>query len=212
MRKIIFTAVIFTSLMNNIIAQDTEESLRNEVIFGLKAGLNLSNVYDSEDEEFNADAKLGFAVGAFVALPITEFIGVQPEVLFSQKGFHGKGSLLGGNYDFTRTTNYIDIPLFFAYKPAESITILAGPQFSYLLSKKDEFKTASTSILRQEEFVNEDFRKNTMSFVGGFDINIEHLTVGVRLAWDVLNNNGDGSSSTPRYKNVWYQATVGYRF
>lgn len=212
MRKIIFATIIFTSLMNNIIAQDTEESLRNEVVFGLKAGVNLSNVYDSEGEEFNADAKLGFAVGAFVALPITEFIGVQPEVLFSQKGFHGKGSLLGGSYEFSRTTNYIDIPLFFAYKPAESITVLAGPQFSYLLSKKDEFKTASTSILRQEEFVNEDFPKNTMSFAGGIDVNVEHFTVGIRLAWDVLNNNSDGSSSTPRYKNVWYQGTVGYRF
>jgi hypothetical protein len=34
----------------------------------------------------------------------------------------------------------------------------------------------------------------------------------LRGSWDLKNNNGDGTSTTPRYKNVWYQATVGYRF
>ena len=27
----------------------------------------------------------------------------------------------------------------------------------------------------------------------------------------IQNNNGDGTSATPRYKNVWYQATIGLR-
>jgi hypothetical protein len=36
--------------------------------------------------------------------------------------------------------------------------------------------------------------------------------LSARSGWDVQRNNGDGTSSIPRYKNVWFQATIGYRF
>ena len=29
---------------------------------------------------------------------------------------------------------------------------------------------------------------------------------------DIQNNNGDGTSTTPRYKNVWFQGTLGFKF
>lgn len=216
MKKIFLTIIILITSMTNMIGQeegsDEETTYNDKIVFGFKAGGNLSNVYDSKGEEFKADAKLGWVAGAFVAIPIGEVMGIQPEVLFSQKGFHGEGTILGGNYDFKRTTNYIDIPVFFAIKPVPEVTILAGPQFSYLLSQVDAFKTASTTIQQQQEFENDNLRKNTMSFITGLDVNLDHFIVGARVAWDVLNNNGNGTSDTPRYKNVWYQATMGYRF
>jgi hypothetical protein len=43
-------------------------------------------------------------------------------------------------------------------------------------------------------------------------VNLDHTVIGARAGWDLSNNNGNGTSSTPRYKNAWVQATVGYRF
>jgi len=43
------------------------------------------------------------------------------------------------------------------------------------------------------------------------DINLNNIVIGARAGWDLFNNNGDGTSTTPRYKNVWAQATVGIR-
>ena len=51
-----------------------------------------------------------------------------------------------------------------------------------------------------------------MQWQGGVDIDISNLVLGVRAGWDTQTNDGDGGSTTPRYKNMWYQATVGYRF
>jgi hypothetical protein len=185
---------------------------QEQLAFGLKVGTNYSNVYDSEGEEFDAGAKFGFAAGAFLSIPIGTYIGIQPEVLFSQKGFKATGRMLGSAYDLTRTTNYIDVPLLVAVKPITSLTLLAGPQFSYLLKQKDVFSNGSTNYQLEEEFENDNIRKNTLCFIGGFDINLDRTVVGARAGWDLSNNNGNGTSSTPRYKNAWLQATIGYRF
>jgi len=213
MKKAILTIALITLSVSNSIAQEsTSTDNREKLFFGLKVGTNYSNVYDSESEDFVADSKFGLAAGAFVSIPLGKFIGVQPEILFSQKGFKSSGTFLGTAYEATRTTNYIDIPLLFAVKPVEFITILFGPQYSYLMKQKDEFTTGSFSSSEEEEFTNDNIRKNTFSLIGGADLNFNNLVLGLRGGWDLKNNQGDGSSTTPRYKNMWYQATVGYRF
>lgn len=192
-------------------AQSTIDN-RETLSFGLKLGTNYSNVYDSDNEDFVADSKFGFAAGAFVAIPFGKFIGIQPEVLYSQKGFKSTGTYFGSTYEMTRTTDFIDVPLLFAVKPIEQVTVLFGPQFSYLLKQKDEFTGGTISSTQQQEFDNDDITKNIMGLTGGVDINVDKLVFGLRTGWDIKTNEGDGNSSTPRYKNMWYQATVGYKF
>ncbi|MDP1746541.1 MAG: porin family protein [Bacteroidota bacterium] len=210
MKKIILIIGAVTTMANFSSAQETD--LRERLLFGLKAGVNYSNVYDTQGEEFQADPKLGLAAGAFVAIPIGKYLGIQPEVLYSQKGFKATGRILGGTYEFTRTTSFIDVPLLVSFKPSEFLTLLAGPQYSYLIKQSDVFANSSTSILQEQEFENDNIRKNILCLTGGVDLTLKHIVLGARVGWDIQNNNGDGTSSTPRYKNVWYQATVGYRF
>jgi hypothetical protein len=213
MKKLIILMIVSVIFMANYIdAQNITVDVRDQPHFGVKAGLNLSNVYDEQGNEFNADAKLGYALGAFVSIPIGIFIGVQPELLYSQKGFKASTVILGHTYEFKRTLSYIDIPLLFAVKPVESLTLLAGPQYSFLTNQKDVFTDGSTGAEQEIAFENDNIRKNTLCFTGGLDINLTNLVIGARAGWDLQQNNGDGSSTTPRYKNVWYQATLGFRF
>lgn len=179
---------------------------------GLKVGANYSNVYDEQGQDFNADGKFGLAAGGFLAISLGKFLGVQPEVMFSQKGFKGNGTLLGNPYTLTRTTNFIDVPLLLAIKPASFISILVGPQFSFLLKQKDVLDAGEATVVQEQEFKNDDLRKNILCAVGGIDINVNHVSIGARIGWDFQTNNGDGiASTTPRYKNVWVQGTVGFR-
>jgi hypothetical protein len=211
MKKIIVAAATALGFLNGLMAQDSATDLREKLMFGLKGGVNYSNVYDSKGEQFQADPKLGMAAGVFLAIPIGRFLGIQPEALFSQKGFKADGVILGTTYKLTRTSNYFDFPLFFALKPSEFVTLLAGPQFSYLVKQTDSFANTTTTIAQETEFQNENIRKNTLSIAAGVDLTMKHLVVSVRAGWDVQQNRGDGTSTTPRYKNAWYQATLGYR-
>ena len=209
MNKIILTMLAVACITGSSIAQSTT-STKSDLKIGFKAGANYSNVFDSKDNTFHADSKFGVAVGGFLSIPFAQFFAFQPEILFSQKGFKGTGTILGSPYQFTRTTNFIDIPLLFAIKPSENFTLLVGPQYAFLLKQTDEFTTSSTSALQQQEFNNDNIRKNILSVLTGFDVTAKNLVFGARVGWDVQNNNGDGTSSTPRYKNVWYQATIGF--
>ncbi len=208
MKKITLLLAVMTVFTANIFAQETNQKFN----LGIKAGGNFSNIYDTQGDSFTADGKLGFAGGVFMSIPIIKFIGIQPEVLFSQKGFKGKGVLLGSSYDLTRTTSYIDIPILLAIKPINMLTILAGPQFSFLLKEKNVFQNSLASVEQEEVFKNDNVRKNIMGFTGGLDLTFQSITLGLRANYDYQTNNGDGTSSTPRYKNAWYQATIGFRF
>jgi hypothetical protein len=104
--SIIIITALFTSLLNTSNAQDVDDE-RKKLAFGAKAGANISNVYDASGENFKANPKMGFAGGAFVAIPIGKYLGFQPEILFSQKGYQSTGTLLGGTYSDTRTTIFL---------------------------------------------------------------------------------------------------------
>jgi len=212
MKQFILVLAAVALIAFNGIAQGNGNDLRNQITFGIKAGENYSNVYDSQNQDFNADPKLGFAGGIFVGIPLGSFLGIQPELLYSQKGFKATGTLLGSPYSLTRTTNYLDVPILIALKPIGLITILVGPQYSYLLSQKDVYDNSIMTVVQEQTFKNENIRKNIFGILGGVDINLSNLVIGARVGWDITNNNGDGTSTTPRYKNVYYQATLGYRF
>lgn len=211
MKKTILVVAFATFLVGNMFAQNRDDNFREKISFGLKVGANLSNVYDSQGEQFNSDPKIGLATGIFVAIPVGKYLGVQPELLFSQKGYQGAGSILGSDYSYTYTSNFIDVPLLLAFKPIPFITVLVGPQYSFLVSDRYVFNSEIVNTIQENEFENDNIRKNILSFLGGIDLNLNRIVIGARVGWDLQANKGDGTSETPRYKNIWYQATIGFR-
>ena len=201
-----------TSVGASSYAQNAKTDRASDFHFGIKGGLNVSNVYDTKGQDFVAKAKAGVVIGGFAQIPLGSIIGIQPEILYSQKGFKGTGTILGSPYSYTRTTDYLDIPILLAIKPIEMLTIVVGPQYSFLLSEKRVFENTLFTSVQEQQFNNDNIRKNTLCFLGGADINFDKAVLGLRAGWDVQNNAGDGTNNTPRYKNVWYQATIGYRF
>ena len=212
MKKSIFLIMaISTGFIGSVYSQ-TELDFRERFTGGLKAGANYSNVWDDNDQEFEADGTFGFAGGAFISIPLNKFVGIQPEVLISQKGFQANGVLLGNTYSLKRTTTHLDIPLQLQLKPSEFLTLLAGPQFAFQLSENNRYTYGANSVEQEEAFKNDNIRKNLLGFVGGLDINISHFVISGRFGFDFQKNNGDGSSETPRYRNHWGQLALGFRF
>jgi len=201
--------ILFLIITLPATAQNSDTDTRERLTVGAKLGLNHSNVWDERGDDFRADSKVGFAGGFFAGIPLSKLLGIQPEILISQKGFKGSGTLLFTPYSFSRTTTFLDIPLLLQVKPIEYITLVFGPQFSYLLHTKNVYTFGSNSTEQLIEFQNDNVRKNILGFVGGLDINISHFVMSARAGWDFQSNHGDGTSSTPRYKNQWLQFTIG---
>jgi hypothetical protein len=209
MKKIILMILAILFVLTNINAQS---DYRDKLNFGVKAGINYSNVYDEVGEQFTAEGKIGFVGGVFLSIPIGTFLGVQPEIHYSQKGFKSTGTILGVPYQDTHTNTFIDIPLLICIKPSEYFTIMAGPQYSYLIKEKDSFTIMDETTSDEVIYKNDNIRKNIFCIAGGFDVNMQNIVFSARAGWDLQTNNGDGTSYNPRYKNVWYQGTLGIRF
>lgn len=204
MKKNILLTIAMIVMINNVYAQQ-----ERTIQFGFKAGTNYSDAYDQKGVSFNTTGKFGAVAGTYLAVCVGDYVCVQPELLFSQKGFKATGKVNGNNFDVTRTTNYLDMPLLIALKPNEFVSVLFGPQYSYLLKQNDVFENSTSE--QQTQFKDENIRRNMFSILGGVDVAVQNFVIGARLGWDVRNNNLNTVSITPQYKNAWAQVTLGYK-
>ena len=158
---ILIGALFATAAVSSAQAQD--------VRFGLRAGANYSNLAGNVRNENTYNNKIGFLGGVMVNVPVVEgFFSVQPEILYSQKGFENKPTeftgLLGakqkreGNVNY----NYLDVPVLLKVN-AGGFILEAGPQYSYLLSSNNETRTTTTPALGGAPTTAEARDKNDVS-------------------------------------------------
>jgi hypothetical protein len=197
-------------LMNQVVYAQIGDN-REKLQFGVKAGANVSSIYNTKTNNFTGSPKMGFAGAVFLSIPIGKFLGFQPEIQYSQLGFVGKGSIAGSNYTYTQVTDYISVPLLLQFKPLSSLTIVGGVQYSYLVGKSDVFKTGGITTLQEQNIQNTNIRKNTLGLVGGIDFNLTPFVLALRSGYNLLNDNENGTSTTPTYKNIFVQAMLGIK-
>ena len=105
--------------------------------FGLKAGLNVSSVSESDTK-----SKVGFYGGVLMNAPIAPSFSIQPEILYNGKG--AKTDVLGS--DLTLSLDYISVPVMFQYNATPMFYLEAGPEFSFLMSANGKFEGQSEDI------------------------------------------------------------------
>lgn len=190
--------------------------------FGLKAGANLSNLAGDLTNGDQYENKLGFHGGAMLNIGLLDdgFLSVQPEVLFSQKGFQfadTEFNLLGNKFksEGERTYNYLDIPVLLKVK-ASSVYFEAGPQYSYLLKVKDDSRSSlngntykSTNGTQNLDNVN----RNEIGYAAGLGYQSEGgLMLGLRYNGSFTDFAKDGYADKDlrNARNSVFQASVSY--
>lgn len=115
-----------------------------QVTGGLKAGLNIANMYSSEGE--NPTARLGFHLGGYLQVPMSEELYFQPEALYSSMGaketfddsYNDGFNEVREKGEFVAKLNYLSFPLLFGYKFGQ-VSLFAGPTLSFLLNAKGKY-------------------------------------------------------------------------
>jgi hypothetical protein len=121
--------LVCTALLIGLFAAPQVQA--QSIDLGVKGGVNVATVStDIPDIEDIKESQTGFVGGAFVAFGLGSVFSLQPELLYSQKGFAGQEGELEANL----RTNYIEIPLLLKanldagmLRPA----IYAGPVVSF---------------------------------------------------------------------------------
>jgi opacity protein-like surface antigen len=106
---------------------------------GIKAGVNIAGVRGS-DTDSHHKSRIGFVGGGFLTYAFTPALAIQPEVLYSQKGYKWED----GSCKETGKYDYIEIPILLKYmfqmQGSTTPSLYAGVAPAFLMSAKVEWE------------------------------------------------------------------------
>lgn len=174
MKKIITATVLFLSILGY-----------SQVHVGVKGGVNLNKL---DGKNFDSDFELGYQLGGFAYYNFTDFLGIQGEVLFNQtntKITDNYKDVFNDAFKKDKTLNYISVPVLLRLNSEGLITVVAGPQFSFLASGNETVLNNSKKL----------FKKTDFAFVAGAEVNIRPVTIFARYVWGFSDVSDFGSKA-----------------
>lgn len=133
MKKILIILVGLLFL-NNIHAQVLK--------FGFKGGVNFSNYSNGNIQGVDFKTITNFHAGIVTEIRIFENLALQPELLYSTQG----SELNGFGEQIKNELGYLSVPVLAKfYLTNNGLSLEAGPQFSVLVSERNEINTDDSS-------------------------------------------------------------------
>lgn len=198
MKKLFIAAILLVSGSTAMMAQ-------SNLAFGVKGGVNFSNLTGDNVGEFDEDsARTSFNLGAVLEIPVTEKFAVQPEVFYSGQGFDLVQR--DNEQDTEFQLNYINVPVLAKLYLVQGLYLEAGPQLGFLVDSKIDGPNGSID-LNEDNFNDIDFAGAVglgYKFNGGLFLNARY-TQGFTDIYD--GETGDGST-----KNGVFSASLGFSF
>jgi len=208
--KKLFLSFVLCSFAGAIFAQG--------VRFGITAGLNVSNITRNHNGVMYylpSDWKAGFQGGFFVDYALSSNLSLIPEILITQKGYKSVlvyDDIHGSRLASTKTLNYLQLPINFAYKfdiyNGHKLFPFAGIYLSYGLSGTLKVDKYSYNI-NFGSSDNDDVKALDYGVNFGIGYEFEHFILKVQynhgLAYMIKNYNYSE-------KNKNFAVTVGYMF
>lgn len=182
--------------------------------FGLKGGATISSI--SDDGYDKTKSKTGFYAGAFVNIPASELISIQPEIIYNNLGSEVRGKhLVYGEYTRKLNLNYVAVPIMFQFKATPQFYIEAGPELGFLVNVNSKTAWNSSSTTTITELKTNDFNKFNLGLGlgAGFDIN-KRFGINARYVAgfsDITKPNSDPSVNA-KNKNNGFQLGVNLKF
>ena len=169
--------------------------------FGLKAGPNLGKI---SGKSFKDGFEWGYQAGAWATLDLSEKIGIQPEIIFSQtntKTMNSQDAQIGNilKPNLKAHLNYLSIPILVNINTSDLVTFQVGPQFSINTTKGDNLVQSGKDA----------FKGGDVAAVGGIQLNLSKFRVYGRYVIGITKINDVTDQDKWRAQN--FQFGVGYK-
>src|ERR1700733_4104926 len=182
--------------------------------FGIKGGLNLTNLYVANVS--SEHMKAGFNAGVFAKLPVTRGFSIQPELLYSVKGAKDDyNNLAEGSGEYRFNLGYVELPLLAVVNLARNFNLHAGGYAAYLVSANVKDVNNDGSVNGASDLNADNFKRWDFGLVGGLGFDIENFTLGARYNYGLTNIGKSGTLSgdlTQNSKNAGVSIYIGLGF
>jgi hypothetical protein len=166
--------------------------------FGIKGGANFASVHGSDKDRLGSvSGHTNFHAGAFAQFAFSDFFSLQPEVLFSRKGYE--------RADSSFRLNYFDVPVLAVFNITDNVSVHLGPQVGVMISAKEEGKETNLKPY------------NTFDYgaAAGLEARLSRFRLGTRYVHgfaDLRKENEAGQSINEDIKNGVIQVYLGIGF
>lgn len=202
---ILIASFAFAQIPENLGKNNYRRSNKN---FGIKGGINFSNIHG--DHFGNTKSRIGFIIGLFNEIPRTKQFSIQPEILFSMKGWkveysdYNEWDSDGYKEKFWARLNYIELPVLGKFK-LDNINNLKpifyfGPCFGINVSStyRDEYEDdydsgTYTRSMKGVSVFDFSFTPGIMLEVNNTFVFDFRYSLGLT---NIVSNNEDGISMT----------------
>jgi len=193
--------------------------------FGVKAGLNLSNLTIKDDDDNydeNNKSKLGFQFGPVVEFPFSDLLSLETGLMFSTKGVRAENSGTDWESKSKLNINYLDIPINLrAGFDVGSMRIYGnfGPYIGIAMSAKSKWERTYDGVTEEDEEKldlgsdkeEDDLKRTDLGLNIGAGVGINAFEVGLNYGLG-LANLSPGTENGYRIKNKVFSITVAYKF
>ena len=148
--------------------------------FGIKGGLNLSNLYTSDAK--SSDMITGFQLGVFNKLPVTSFLAIQPEFYVTTKGASVtyNNLFIDGTAKFNLT--YLEVPVLCVVNVTHLLNVQFGPYVAYMIDGKVK-NEANINLFNFEQNINvDDYNRIDAGVLLGAGLDVGSITMGARYS------------------------------
>lgn len=201
-------------------------SVQAQVSFGIRAGVNFSNINgkDAADDKLENKLLPGFNAGVNVEIPVADQFYLQPGLLFTTKGTKWEDS------DVKSSIGYIELPINLVFKPelgAGKMLLGFGPYVAYGVTGKISDDNDSEKIKFESKSTAIDYAAAGGRMVKPFDAGANvlvgyefsnklsaQLNAGLGLVNMTPKLSGTGSEllKDQNFKNTTFGISIGYRF
>lgn len=204
---VLLVAGIF--LASEIVAQNSG--------FGAKGGLSFSNMTVEGNNDQNL--KFGFHAGIFNKFSISENFAVQPELLYSVKGFKNNfddNVFADGEAKFN--LNYIDVPVKLVYNLAPDFDFHFGPYVGFLAGANVETNAEVLdyfNVNSQDELDRDNFNALDIGLTAGMGFTLDPVILGFNYnvgLTKVAKNDRPTEEMLGDARNTVIQVFVGIMF
>ena len=190
----------------------TESNLKAK--FGIKGGLNLTNLYVADVS--TEHMKAGFNAGVFAKLPVTRGFSIQPELLYSLKGAkEDYNNFVQGSGEYRFNLGYMELPLLAVVNIAPNFSIHAGGYAAYLVNANIKNVNDQGTVVGATDLSTGDFNRWDFGLAGGAAFDIQNFTIGARYNYGLSHigkNDNLTGALTKNSKNAGFNFYVGFGF
>ena len=212
-------------VLSILVAVAWSPALAGKTSFGIKAGINVSNASEvPEYWEESIEWKTGLTAGCFLNYAMSDNFSLQPELLFTQKGFGG--SLLDEIVELSVSLDYFEIPVLakYAFSAGKKFrpTLFAGPSFAYCFGSELEISTwifsgavDFSSVTHVTDFgmvLGGGFDYETSQGTIVFDARFTYNFTNVIISGDFEINGDTETIEEDDFNNYGLSFTAGYAF